>query len=155
MKWKQAGIKATELCLFLGEKSCTIPEPVCFVQGECQGVLLGTEASLSASACLQSCSSTEGCLWFTFNTGASRCLHFDSCTNLNESCTECISGQRRCIEVSTSTSPAPTTPTPQGFWAISHFISYQQILHAMTFVNSYVGKSVCNILITFLSTPWF
>ena len=119
--------KCTPLVL-LGEQSCTPPEPVCFVEGECRGVLLASIPSTSGSACLQTCVSTEGCLWFTFHSGASQCSLFKSCTSLDETCSECISGESRCSESPSSTSPPPTTPAPRGAISKSNFKSLLQEL---------------------------
>ncbi len=98
-----------------GEQSCTPPEAVCFVAGECEGILIETVASTSADQCLQLCNSTASCRWFTFQSEAAKCILFQSCDALDDSCSACVSGERRCIDspVTTTTQTPTTTPPPK------------------------------------------
>jgi hypothetical protein len=106
------------------QQECIPDDPVCWVGGECKGVVHHTEMAASAEECLHVCNSTVSCRWFTFNTEVSECLLFKSCSVLDESCEECISGERRCIEETSTTTTEPvtttSTPIPRGnFFAIA------------------------------------
>jgi len=41
-------------------------ESMCWVQGECKGIVDFFEEQATANDCLQLCNSTLGCRWFTF-----------------------------------------------------------------------------------------
>ncbi len=93
------------------QRDCTPDDPVCFVEGECQGIVDSITAAATASECLQLCNSIFGCHWFTFNSGVSKCILLKSCSTIDPTCKECTSGERRCSEAPTTTTAA-TTPTP-------------------------------------------
>jgi hypothetical protein len=84
-----------------GPASCEPPAPQCWIQGQCEGNLLETEPMSTKEECLQLCKSTKGCNWFTFNNlsdanSASYCILLHDCPRLDETCSSCISGERRC-----------------------------------------------------------
>ncbi len=67
---------------------------------------------------LQRCNSVFDCHWFTFQSKVSDCILLKSCPTIDESHKECISGERRCLETSTSTLATTTSttsvPMPSG-----------------------------------------
>jgi hypothetical protein len=95
------------------EKECTTDEPVCWVVGECKGLLHHGEQLSSPVECLELCNATLRCRWFSFNVDASRCSLFITCPSINEECFSCTSGERRCIEEGFSTTTAQPEP-PKG-----------------------------------------
>ncbi len=106
------------------QRECIPKNPVCFVEGECQGIFDVIKIAVSAEECLQFCNSTFGCRWFTFYSAALECILLKSCSTIDESCQECISGERRCAEASSSTTASTSTtatysttstPQPRGF----------------------------------------
>ena len=97
-----------------GEKTCIPDAPVCFVSGECEGILLETVLAQSADDCLLSCNQTSGCRWFSFQMEVKQCTLLESCNDLDTSCSACQSGERRCIDgtpTSTTTTSNTTTTT--------------------------------------------
>ena len=99
-----------------GQRDCIPDAPVCFVDGECEGVVDHVEVAPSAEACLDLCNSTFGCRWFTFYGDESECNLFESCPTLDElACYDCISGERRCADETTTTTTTETSsqsPSP-------------------------------------------
>jgi hypothetical protein len=112
----------TSYCLdcLSSQRECTPDEPVCFVEGECKGIVEGVTSASTTEECLQLCNSVSGCRWFTFDSEVSKCILLKTCPTIDESCKECISGERRCLETSTSTSATTTqdsttsAPMPSG-----------------------------------------
>ena len=120
----------------------------CFFLGSCIGVCLLVEVTPTAQECLQLCNSTLGCRWFTYYQSVSECVLFRNCPTVdNNSCEDCISGERRCIYASTSTTTTttaePTAPTstapistttvelPKGHcfnWKLYPFSSFKSLL---------------------------
>jgi len=100
------------------QRECTQDEPVCFVEGLCMGTIEGITSASTPAECLQLCNSDLDCQWFTFESKASNCILFKSCPTIDESHKECISGERRCLETSTSTLATTTSttsaPMPSG-----------------------------------------
>jgi hypothetical protein len=95
-------------------KDCIPDDPVCFIEGQCQGIVDIIKTSTSAEECLQLCDSTFGCRWFTFFSTASECILLKSCSTVDESCEACLSGERRCVEVTSTTLLTPTESTPES-----------------------------------------
>lgn len=81
----------------------------CWVQGECNGIVDFIDEQPSAIDCLLLCNSTFGCRWFTYHLPSSECLLYLNCLTIDESCEDCISGERRCIN-----EPTPSTTTSVG-----------------------------------------
>jgi hypothetical protein len=85
------------------------------IQGQCQGNLISIAASSSKDECLQQCKDAEGCGWFTFlakNEKKHSCILYRDCPAIDESCSNCISGESRCeVEISTTTTTAASTTT--------------------------------------------
>ncbi len=48
--------------------------------------------------CLKSCQEAEGCNWFTYFSSSLTCIHMVDCQTLDETCTDCISGESSCKE---------------------------------------------------------
>ena len=102
------------------QRECVPEDPVCFVEGECQGIVDIIKTSASAEECLQLCDSTFGCRWFTFYSTGSECILFKSCSTIDATCEACVSGERRCAEATSSTAASTSTtttssPKPKGF----------------------------------------
>jgi hypothetical protein len=123
-----------EICTdcLTGQPECVPDDPTCWVEGECEGIVDYITGSPSAEDCLDLCSKTLGCRWFTFHGKALECLLLKTCPTIDESCQDCISGERRCIEdVSTTTdvtSTATTTTTtekPKGNFQNFRFIDFE------------------------------
>jgi len=103
------------------KRECIPDEPVCWIEGECEGIVDLIVPTSSADDCLQLCSSTFGCHWFTFYARALECVILKTCSTIDESCNECISGERRCIaESSTTATESSTTERPTG----TQFVEY-------------------------------
>jgi hypothetical protein len=81
-----------------GPASCEPPAPQCWIQGRCLGNLLGLEPVSTKEECLELCKSTKGCNWFTIKDmgSFSYCTILHDCPKLDENCSNCISGERRC-----------------------------------------------------------
>lgn len=67
--------------------------------------------------------SQAGCRWFTFYEIGSECILFKNCATLDQSCQECVSGERRCSQATTTiattttittTTDETTTPKPES-----------------------------------------
>ncbi len=84
--------------------------------GNCVGIDFLTEKIPTAQDCLWLCNSTSGCRWFTFYQSVYECILFRNCPTIDESCEDCVSGERRCIDETTSTTTeeptSSTTTTP-------------------------------------------
>ncbi len=98
----------------------TTGEPICWAEGECMGIVDFFDEQATANDCLQLCNSTLGCRWFTFYSPSSECLLYQTCLSIDASCKDCISGERRCIDDSISSTSSSvstttvTTPMPAG-----------------------------------------
>jgi len=98
---------------------------ICLIQGQCQGNVISIEASSSKDECLQQCKDTEGCKWFTFlakNEAKDSCILYRDCTTIDESCSNCISGESRCKEELSTTTTAASTTTDDS--SGNNFIHY-------------------------------
>jgi hypothetical protein len=93
------------------QQDCIQDDPICFVVGVCLGNTVDSKFSTSPQDCLGLCYSNRFCQWFTFDTFTTECLLMDSCLTLDESCEDCISGERRCIEVTSTTTEIASTTT--------------------------------------------
>ena len=89
----------TEECIdcVTAEKDCVPDEPICWIDGACEGTAFSTVSIPSAKECYQACNSAPECRWFTFHGATSECDLFVICPTIDTSCEECISGERRCI----------------------------------------------------------
>ncbi len=91
---------------------CTPPTPQCWIQGRCEGNMISTLPASTQGECLQLCKGTDLCRWFTFleknNAGAS-CILYEGCSNIDVSCSSCISGESRCEEDLSTTTVTSTT----------------------------------------------
>jgi hypothetical protein len=96
-----------------GQHNCIPNEPACSIQGNCIGIRIHAEKSPSQEDCLQLCDSFLGCRWFSFYPSGSECILFQNCPTIDESCEDCVSGERRCIDETTSTTPEVTSTTPE------------------------------------------
>lgn len=76
--------------------TCTPPEPVCFVPGECQGSVDRVEEAESQEECLELCQSHSFCEWFTYHTVIKACVLFRSCDEINQECDVCVTGEDEC-----------------------------------------------------------
>jgi hypothetical protein len=104
----------TQLCdnCLSAQHDCIPNEKVCSIQGSCNGIKMHSEEMQTAKDCLQLCDATPGCRWFTFYTLVPVCVLFENCPSIDESCEDCISGERRCIdEVVSSTTEITSTAT--------------------------------------------
>ena len=79
-----------------GERNCVPPEPVCWVRGECEGTIDRVDEVETLEECLDLCKQSTTCRWFTFYEPSSPCILMKDCTTIDESCTSCISGEKRC-----------------------------------------------------------
>lgn len=70
---------------------------VCDVQGGCtQSFVLSSEIVDGHDACIQYCKDDAQCQWFTYHSSSNLCSAFTECNNIDQSCTDCVSGQRDC-----------------------------------------------------------
>jgi hypothetical protein len=79
--------------------------------GNCVGIDFLTKKTPTAQDCLMLCNSTLGCRWFTYYQSVSECILFRNCPTVDESCEDCVSGERRCIDETTSTTTVEPTPS--------------------------------------------
>jgi hypothetical protein len=103
-----------ELCdnCLSAQHDCIPNEKACSIQRSCNGIKMHSEEMQTEKECLQVCDSTGGCPWFTFYTLIPVCILFENCPSIDESCEDCISGERRCIdEVVSSTTEITSTTT--------------------------------------------
>jgi hypothetical protein len=105
----------TQLCdnCLSAQHDCIPNEKACSIKGNCNGKIIHSEEIQTEKSCLQLCDSTRGCRWFTFYTLVPVCVLFENCPSIDESCEDCISGERRCIDevVSSTTEITTTTST--------------------------------------------
>ena len=67
--------------------------------GKCKGTVLHFEEDVSSQyLCLRICQKTDKCTWFTFIESLSGCLLLADCDILDETCSDCISGESICKE---------------------------------------------------------
>ncbi len=51
----------------------------------------------SADACLAMCQSTDGCLWYTYDSDDDACVLLDNCPDVfTDDCTTCVYGHMLC-----------------------------------------------------------
>ena len=80
-----------------GQKECSIPEPTCWVQGNCHGNVTHTEDNIiTKEDCLSICKEFSLCNWFTYFSERTVCTLMLDCPALDEGCTTCVSGESRC-----------------------------------------------------------
>jgi hypothetical protein len=86
-----------------GEAECDLPQ--CWIQGECLGLTHDQKKVGSEEECLDLCKSDPACFWFTFFKAPTECVLYSNCPTLDNTCLDCVSGQRSCI---VDTKPQPT-----------------------------------------------
>ncbi len=80
-----------------GQQNCEIKKPKCEIQGECEGIPMVNNKTMTATEdCLKLCKNTPTCEWFTFYKEFSDCFLFKSCAKVRSTCESCISGERAC-----------------------------------------------------------
>jgi hypothetical protein len=47
------------------------------------------------------CKHDPQCIWFTYFSSSKMCIQYTSCATIDETCTECISGEFSCVAEST------------------------------------------------------
>ena len=68
----------------------------CWVHGRCKGYLVDLNGAASQEKCLEHCKDLPNCKWFTYDQAQKYCATYSQCTNLDESCTTCVSGEQKC-----------------------------------------------------------
>ncbi len=68
----------------------------CWIPGNCQGILIDEGTTADGNSCLDLCKANDDCVWFTFNPADESCVFLEDCQEVNEDCTDCLSGQRQC-----------------------------------------------------------
>lgn len=67
------------------------------ILGECEGNRVsGVVASDNQEFCLEKCKEIADCQWFTFLSDFGACYFFSDCAAIDESCSTCVSGEKRC-----------------------------------------------------------
>ena len=100
-----------------GERDCVMGAS-CNLKGFCQGHVLSYNVTSSLMACQESCQALQACAWYSYHTDNSLCVLTSDCPTFDESCTNCVSGERACFEgepsstTSSSTTAASSTTTP-------------------------------------------
>ena len=92
--------------MFSNKKTgCIPPEPTCWVEGECEGLIDHVEEDVASKEdCLHLCQGTLGCKWFTYQSPPSKttvtpaCILYHECKNVDKACTTCVSAEWRCNE---------------------------------------------------------
>ena len=65
-------------------------------RGFCIGVSLDLSLQDSANKCLEACQDEPECQFFSFNAGDSACTLSSDCQWVDETCKDCVHGQRAC-----------------------------------------------------------
>ena len=94
-----------------GERDCVVGAS-CNLNGFCHGHVLSYNVTSSLTACLESCQALPACAWYSYHTDNYFCLLTSDCVTFDESCTNCISGERACFggePLTTTTSSSSTT----------------------------------------------
>ena len=79
----------------------------CFIPGECtQSLFLDYSNAEDAQACLEFCQETAECSKFTYFSDTNGCNAYANCPEMSTECTDCISGDSTCPDITT---PVPTT----------------------------------------------
>ena len=79
----------------------------CFVPGECaQSLFIDYSEAEGPQACLEFCQETPDCSKFTFFADTSGCIAYANCPELSMVCSDCISGDSTCPDLTTI---APST----------------------------------------------
>ena len=88
----------TEDCegCFSGESTCPDSEPICNVQGQCNGPFIAFLETESSDACLQGCKDADGCEWYNFDMATGFCILTGPCSEIDETCGSCLTGQVSC-----------------------------------------------------------
>lgn len=68
----------------------------CRVQGLVNGIILKSEPAESYDDCLQNCIDNNYCEVFTYHDTRKDCAHFLNATSFDDTCTDCLSGNREC-----------------------------------------------------------
>jgi hypothetical protein len=97
------------------------------------GISEHSEVKPSAKECLELCDATFSCRWFTFYSSYSDCVLFKSCPTIDASCEDCISGERRCIDQTTTTSETPTSTATATYETSTATASYETPTSTATF----------------------
>ncbi len=67
--------------------------------GQCYGNVLHTEYDVpSEGLCMTICQTFERCNWFTYKQRDLTCSLMADCEVLDQTCTDCLSGESRCQE---------------------------------------------------------
>ncbi len=77
-------------------KICPFLDLQCWIAGNCQGTPIDEESTADGNSCLDLCKANSDCLWFTFNPADESCLLLEDCQDIDDSCIDCLSGQRQC-----------------------------------------------------------
>ncbi len=99
---------------------CVPSEPECQISGLCIGNIIHVDEVNSLEECVKDCKSTLGCRWFSYlspsaTVQSSSCILYHDCATLDETYSECLSGERRCkVEEGTTTTDSSDTTTTQS-----------------------------------------
>ncbi len=77
----------------------------CWVDGLCNGVLVGETFGLDSNGCLGECQANDDCLWFTHDSDGDICLMFQDCQAFDTSCDTCLSSQTQCSPLEEPVNP--------------------------------------------------
>ena len=161
LTFKDCQVLDDEFCpdCLSGQRGCDPGEPVCMVDGGCEGVLDHFESLPTVNDCLQLCNSTLGCRWFTYMGDLSSCLMYKNCPGIDPTCENCISGERRCVDGASTTSTSTATeasttsaPAPKresSFWwlglkAVQIFFSLLHFVGDISNEVQFVGHQTCS-----------
>ena len=81
-----------------GQSIYSTPSDIlCGLSGVCEGLLIHTEDASTTAACQDACTNFNGCIYYSHDPTADKCLMFETCPTLDEnSCPQCISGSPGC-----------------------------------------------------------
>ena len=109
-----------------GQSIYSTPSDIlCEASGVCEGLLIHTEDATTTAACQDACTNFDGCIYYSHDPTADKCLMFETCPTLDEnSCPQCISGSPGC-EIENGESNEGTQVTKSWLklnlhWRISH-----------------------------------
>ena len=71
---------------------------ICSEIGQCEGVILGAESTVSEVECIAMCVENVNCQWYSFNTDQNACFTFVDCDTVDTTAVDTVYGQRECRE---------------------------------------------------------
>jgi hypothetical protein len=85
------------LALLLLLAAVAAQEPMCYMPGQCAGIVVGFPSTDTYNDCLDVCKNNTNCKFFTHYLDTAECLEFYDCPSVDTACENCFSGQVECL----------------------------------------------------------